>query len=146
MSKQTDRFRRAAKKAKRLYKTGRYKTFADAMKSALKKISGISGSKYRQTGTSKRSADKKRKAKAPGKRVVRHPGAKATVYYERRKNRSDKPGTMSGVDDAKRLLKRRLKERLGNLYMMQAFATNKRNRADITKRVNETKRELKKLE
>lgn len=47
---------------------------------------------YRQIGTSNKADDKRRKAMLPGKRYVRHPGAKTTIYYERRKNRSDKPG------------------------------------------------------
>jgi len=42
----------------------------------------------RQTGTSKVSADKKRKAKAPGLRKARS----GNWYGERRRNRSDKPG------------------------------------------------------
>lgn len=46
-----------------------------------------------QTGTSKTSVDKKKKAKAPGKRTSNT----GKVYYERRKNRSDKPGTLTGV-------------------------------------------------
>ena len=41
-----------------------------------------------QTGKSKTKLDKKRKALAPGKRVSKN----GKVYYERRKNRSDRPG------------------------------------------------------
>src|SRR5690348_5945425 len=40
----------------------------------------------RQTGSSNKKRDKARRAKPPGKRVVRHSGGKSTVYYERRKN------------------------------------------------------------
>ena len=46
----------------------------------------------RQTGTSSRSKDRSRKALAPGRRV----SAAGNVYYERRKNRSDKPGQLLG--------------------------------------------------
>ena len=46
----------------------------------------------RQTGTSSRSKDRSRKALAPGRRV----SATGRVYYERRKNRSDKPGQLMG--------------------------------------------------
>ena len=46
----------------------------------------------KQTGTSNKAADLKRKAKAPGKRT----SAKGKVYTETRKNRTDKPGTMLG--------------------------------------------------
>lgn len=41
---------------------------------------------YRQTGKTTYSSDKKRPAKRPGKRV----SASGNVYYERRKNRSDR--------------------------------------------------------
>jgi hypothetical protein len=84
-------FKAAVKKAKTLYKTGKYKKFSDAVKAAYRSISGIS--KTRQTGSTTTKADKKRKAKAPGKRK----SAAGKVYYERRKNRSDRPHSLSGV-------------------------------------------------
>jgi len=136
-------FKTAVAKAKKLYKTGRYKTFADAVKAAYKTIGGVS-KKNRQTGTSNRTADKKIKAKPPGKRVVKHPGGKSSVYYERRKNRSDVPGTVTGVGDAKALIRRSLKRKLSNQLLMWALATNKSNRRRIAKQVRETKAELKK--
>jgi hypothetical protein len=37
--------------------------------------------------------DLARKAMPPGKRFVHHPGGRTTIYYERRSNRSDVPGT-----------------------------------------------------
>ena len=43
-----------------------------------------------QLGRSIVSIDKKRKALAPGKRI----GSSGNIYYEYRKNRSDKPGKM----------------------------------------------------
>jgi hypothetical protein len=46
----------------------------------------------RQTGTSSTAKDRARKALAPGRRV----SATGRVYYERRKNRSDKPGQLAG--------------------------------------------------
>jgi hypothetical protein len=46
----------------------------------------------RQTGSSSTARDRARKAKAPGRRV----SATGRVYYERRKNRSDKPGQLAG--------------------------------------------------
>lgn len=47
----------------------------------------------RQTGRSSARADKRNSAKAPGKRRSKS----GSVYSERRKNRSDKPGTLLGV-------------------------------------------------
>jgi len=46
----------------------------------------------RQTGTSNKKSDKQRTAKAPGKRK----SYSGKVYTERRKNRSDKPGSLTG--------------------------------------------------
>jgi hypothetical protein len=46
----------------------------------------------RQTGTSKLTRDLKKRAFPPGRRVSKA----GNVYYERRKNRSDKPGQLAG--------------------------------------------------
>ncbi len=46
-----------------------------------------------QTGRSSKREDKRKKAKAPGKRKSKS----GKVYFERRKNRSDMPGTLLGV-------------------------------------------------
>lgn len=46
----------------------------------------------RQTGSSSSARDRARKALAPGRRVSKT----GSVYYERRKNRSDKPGQLAG--------------------------------------------------
>jgi len=46
----------------------------------------------RQTGSSKLTRDLKKRALAPGRRVSKA----GNVYYERRKNRSDKPGQLAG--------------------------------------------------
>jgi hypothetical protein len=46
---------------------------------------------WRQIGRTHKEVDKKLKAKLPGVRYVKHPGAKPTKYTERRKNRSDRP-------------------------------------------------------
>ena len=49
----------------------------------------ISSKPKRQTGSSTKSADKLKKAIAPGKRLT----AAGNIYYESRKNRSDKAGS-----------------------------------------------------
>lgn len=51
----------------------------------------------RQTGTSKTTRDLKKRALAPGRRVSKA----GNVYYERRKNRSDKPGQLAEYDTYK---------------------------------------------
>lgn len=53
-------------------------------------------SSKRQTGTTTKSKDKKIQALPPGKRIVKHRGAKSTTYTERRANRSDK-GKLLGI-------------------------------------------------
>jgi len=53
----------------------------------------------RQTGTSKLTRDLNKRALAPGRRV----SATGNVYYERRKNRSDKPGQLAAGSDLSRL-------------------------------------------
>jgi hypothetical protein len=46
----------------------------------------------RQTGASNAAKDRARKAEPPGRRISKA----GNVYYERRKNRSDKPGQLAG--------------------------------------------------
>lgn len=143
MSKQTNKFARAARAAKKLYKTGRYKRYSDAVAAAYKKLSGTGGSKTRQTGSSNRKADRKRKAKPPGKRK----SASGKTYYERRKNRSDVPGKLSGASAATltRELVARKKTDLGKLLLRRELCGTKRDRKKISKRITEVKHDIKKL-
>lgn len=53
-----------------------------------KKIARVIKVRDRQIGTSKRKRDNQRKALKPGKRRSRN----GKIYYENRKNRSDKKG------------------------------------------------------
>lgn len=80
-----------------------------AKKSATNKISGTKKKttklpslfdkpNSKQTGTSNKVKDEKRKALAPGKRK----SATGKSYTERRANRSDKPGSLTGVNLAVR--------------------------------------------
>lgn len=62
-------------------------------KVGAKKVSYKPHKKLHQTGTSNRNNDKKRTAKAPGKRR----SASGKTYYENRKNRSDMPGKLTGM-------------------------------------------------
>jgi hypothetical protein len=77
-------------KQKARRKVGAVKRKPAKRKAAKKKTSN------RQTGTSNSFFDRMVTAKAPGKRIVKHKGGKKSVYYERRKNRSDKPGMLTG--------------------------------------------------
>jgi hypothetical protein len=64
-----------------------------APKKAASKKPSMVYAKNKQHGTSNKIFDKQRKALAPGKRKSKD----GNVYYEYRKNESDKPGTMMGI-------------------------------------------------
>lgn len=92
-------------RAKQIYKAHPKKKWTECIKAASRelKASGKIGtaklSNYsRQTGRSSKKRDEERKAKLPGKRLVKNKGGKTTVYYERRKNRSDAPGKLTGFE------------------------------------------------
>lgn len=114
-----NKFTQAVKKAKTLYKSGRFKTFGDAVKKAYKSLGSTSTTvakakpktKFRQTGTSNAVADKKRIAKRPGKRK----SATGKTYYERRKNRSDVPFAMArvGTNGVQHSALHQIKQQLG---------------------------------
>jgi hypothetical protein len=111
-----------------------------AKKSATKKISGTKKKttklpslfdkpNSRQTGTSNKVKDEKRKALAPGKRK----SATGKSYTERRANRSDKPGSLTGtfnIDRLKQAIK--IKEGLENNLKIFRTVTPK-NRSDYHK-------------
>lgn len=140
-----NRFKKAAPEASRLYKTGRYKTYADAMKAALKKTSavGTAKKKFRQTGSSNRINDMQRKAKAPGKRK----SASGNTYIERRKNRSDKPGSLTGVSAAtlKGALRQKINAAIDKAVIGKFHATKKRDKKKYQKIIVTKKTELRKL-
>jgi len=66
-------------------------TAAGKKATAKRAMAGVRQS-TRQTGSSKTTRDLKKRALAPGRRV----SAAGNVYYERRENRSDKPGQLAG--------------------------------------------------
>ncbi len=137
-----NKFTAAVKKAKTLYKTGRYKTFGDAVKAAYKKVGSVGATKkkYRQTGTSSRKADSQRKAKRPGKRKSRS----GKVYTERRKNRSDMPGKLTGIGAGtlKSELRRRLAERQMKLLAEKHHTVLKTVKRKLSKEINAIDRQL----
>ena len=118
--KQQQRFKQAVPKAKKLYKTGKYKTYGAAMKAALNGCStpatmtGRKKVKRWQTGKSDKSRDEQREALKPGKRKSRS----GVTYFERRKNRTDMPGKLTGTGTMNELYIRNLNER--NRSMIEA--------------------------
>lgn len=144
MASNTAKFTKAAKAAKKLYKTGRYKTYGDAVAAAYKKLKSSGGkTKFRQTGHSNLMSDAKRQAKRPGKRT----SASGKTYYERRKNRSDVPFALTGVTSSSltRELKKRLQDQLAIALLRRDMALSKRIRKMWQEKVKDYKAQLRKL-
>lgn len=108
------------------------------------RIGAVKKKSSRQTGTSNRKADIDRKAKPPGKRKSRS----GRIYTERRKNRSDKPGSLTGVNTStlKSELKRQLKDKLANALLRKETATTRKAWNNARKQVMDIKSQLRKLE
>lgn len=96
------KFKAVVKEAAKLRKKNPKLTQAEAVKQAFaisysKQRKGKKlGATSRQTGTSDKDRDKARKAKPPGKRKAGKT-AQRKYYYEYRKNRTDKPGKLTGT-------------------------------------------------
>lgn len=107
------KFKKGSKEARELMAKLRAKRGKTATKKAApkkKRIGTTQGNlfsqkpKPKQRGTSNLEADKRRKAKAPGKRKTES----GSTYYESRRNRSDIPGTMAGIGSINKDLKQKL--------------------------------------
>lgn len=98
---------------------------------------------YRQTGSSDKAADRKRTALAPGKRKSRS----GVTYYERRKNRSDMPGKLTGFSNQglKSELTKRIKDKLALALLRRDMALSKRVRKMWAEKVRGYKAELKRI-
>jgi hypothetical protein len=92
-AKTVDQLKRQANKvgAKIVTPEGKPKTKEQLINSIVMK-QRLSGKGDSQTGRSNTAKDMTRRAKAPGKRT----SSTGKVYYERRANRSDKPGSLLG--------------------------------------------------
>jgi hypothetical protein len=99
--------------------------------------------KYRQTGSSTKHRDKMFRAKAPGKRK----SASGKVYYERRKNRSDVPGTLTGISVGamRSEMKRRTESNLADALLAKEKATSLKQHKAAMKRIYKYRKELKAL-
>ena len=98
---------------------------------------------YRQTGASDTLADEKRSARPPGKRM----SSNGETYYERRKNRSDVPGRLTGISLSaiKAEARRKINEQIDKLVVRKFRETKKRVRAKLQKEISAAKAELKKF-
>lgn len=81
---------------------------------------------FKQTGRSTKKADEVRDAKMPGKRKSRS----GNTYYERRKNRSDAPFSLTGI---KSQAKEKLAKALLDYELAQTIKSTKEARARIVK-------------
>lgn len=121
-----NRFKQAAPNAKKLYKTGRYPTFAAAMKAALKKTPKRVGAiKMIERGESRHT---------PAKKVYRVTRTKA--------------GRFKNVDTISGLLSKAkgiIKEKIDTQVIKKYHATGKRAKRKIQRHITELKSKLRKL-
>lgn len=132
-----------SKRAKQISRANKNKAWKDCIAQASReykagKLGAVKKASIRQTGGSNTKRDKRRRAKPPGKRVSQT----GNVYYERRKNRSDKPGSMAG---AKAMLKNWHKEMLAAALLKKEMATTKREKRQWSQKAAHLKKELKKF-
>lgn len=107
------------------------------------KIGAAKKKSNRQTGSSHKLRDSARSARPPGKRTSKSGAA----YYERRKNRSDKPGSLTGVSASTLLAeaRRRINTDIDKLVVRKFRAPGKRDKKKIQKTITQKKSQLRKL-
>jgi len=122
-----------------------------AKKTAPKKTAAKKATSTYQTGSSNKLYDSMKKAQGPGKRVSKG-GANqygvskgGSVYYERRKNRSDMPGSLTGIGALKKTALTDCTNKLGKLHAAKLQETTKRGKAALQKQINEVNKKVKQL-
>lgn len=114
---------------------------AKAKKPAAKKTATKKATGTYQTGSSNKLYDSRKKAQGPGKRV----SVDGNVYYERRKNRSDMPGSLTGIGALKKTALSDCQYKLGKLHAAKLQETTKRGKAALQKQINEVNKKVKQL-
>ncbi len=137
-----------AKKVQRMHKSWDWQKCIQVASRRHKKVAAPKKKKKnpnRQTGSSNASVDKRIRARKPGARIPA--GGDHVTYYERRKNRSDVPGTLTGVSDAtlKSALKDRLKDKLGKKLVKKTLSTKVREKRKLGKEITQIKRDLNRI-
>lgn len=124
-------------------KVARKKVSRSAPKKRVAKKAAPKKKDYHQTGRSTLAYDLKRRALPPGKRVSRS----GVTYYERRRNRTDQPGTMAGVSEKALIgeIEKRIKGIIGKAYTDKLTCKTKREKNLYDKIIIENKRKLRKL-
>lgn len=133
MSKQTSKFKAAIQKAKKLYKTGRYNNFSDAVKAAYKSP----GKKVGATKFIEKGEKKSTKAK-----VYRRVRTKKGAFKKTQSVSSI--GNASAAALTGELIKRK-KESLGKALLRREMATRKTDRRAISKQIAGIKKQIGKL-
>lgn len=135
-----------AKKVQRLHPSWDWQHCIQVASKRHKKVGAVKRSKNRQTGSSNKAADKKRSARPPGPRVPA--GGRKVTYTERRKNRSDVPGTLTGMSTGRLLAeaKRRIREDIDKKVVKKFHASTKRDRKKYQKEITESKAKLRRLQ
>lgn len=145
------------KRAKQLRRIHPKLSQADAVKKASAdyragRLGAVPGKKKkpasRQTGTSDKYADIRRKAKPPGKRR----SASGSTYTERRKNRSDMPGKLTGTGSSglqratlgqlQSAARKKLMDQLNNLVVRKYHAKTVRETRQLQREISAIKRKL----
>lgn len=108
------------------------------------KIGKVKKKKSYQTGRSNKKADSQRKAKRPGARR----SASGKKYTERRKNRSDAPGMLTGITTGTlaAILRRRKRSELANALLRRETATTQKGYNAAKKAVIIKRSELNRLQ
>lgn len=107
---------------------------AGRLGAATKKVSAKK--KFRQTGTTNKKNDQARKAKRPGVRT----SSSGVRYTERRKNRSDVPGSLTGSG-----LRSEVKTKLSNALLAHELATTIKATKEARQRIIKYRKILKSL-
>lgn len=110
---------------------------------AVKKAGRSVKRRNRQTGTSNKKRDERIHSKRPGKRKSRT----GKTYYERRKNRSDVPGHLTGmsISTLKRTIRQKVEDTLGKKMVSRIKAHGVRAKNRIGKEITKLRTELRKL-
>lgn len=122
------RFTRAVKKAKGLYKSGRYKTFADAVKAAYKKTPG------------KAKAKRKPAARKSPRRRISAIKTKSAVH-----NDYNRPEVNISIGGLKSQLRQQYRKNLSHALLRREEARRKTDKRKANKAVIELRNALKRL-
>jgi hypothetical protein len=131
MSTQTNKFKRASRIAKKLYKTGRYKMYSDAMKAAFNTLARKP--KKKKVGSTL-LLEKKDTRRTKPKRVVRITRTKTGTF----KNWQTISGYMNGA-------KKMIENKIALCEVRKFKASTRRAKNTIAKQIAELKRKYNRL-